>query len=119
MEGGDKIIVLDTSGWLPYYGLGNPDKVLIIHTIVDSLKSYGYRLGYTSVTLYEVKRSPRPEIRARYKEVLHFIRTQGAYVGPSYAHLMELASFVPEDKRHDAAIAIATGPHTLLTLDMW
>ncbi|MEB3778999.1 MAG: hypothetical protein GSR85_02020 [Desulfurococcales archaeon] len=46
------------------------------------------------------------------------MRTQGTLVEPSYTHLMELVSFVPEDKRHDAAIAIATRPYGLLTLDM-
>ncbi len=40
-------------------------------------------------------------------------------MGPGYPRLIDLVSFVPEAYRHDVAIALAAGPHLLLTLDAW
>jgi len=46
-----KVLVLDTSGWLSYYGLGNPLRARLVRMIVDLLRSSGFTLGYTSITL--------------------------------------------------------------------
>ncbi len=113
------ILVLDTSGWLSYYGLGSPAKVRVVRIVVDQFRALGFGLGYTSPTLYEVRKSPRPEIRSRRADILRHMRSLGVLVGPSYGRLIDLVSFVPEAYRHDAAIALAAGPHVLLTLDSW
>ena len=115
----ERVLVMDTSGWLSYYGLGSPVKVRVVRGVVDLFRALGFVLGYTSPTLYEIRKSPRPEIRGRRADILGFVRSRGVLVGPSYDRLIDLVSFVPEAYRHDAAIALAAGPHVLLTLDAW
>jgi len=66
-----------------------------------------------------VRKSPRPEIQAVKRDILRFMREHGILVGPSFDRLIDIVSFAPERLRNDAAIALAAGPHVLLTLDSW
>ena len=85
-----KVLVLDTSGWLSYYGLGNPLRARLVRMIVDMLRSSGFTLGYTSMTLFEVRKSPRPEIQAMKRDILRFMREHGTLVGPSFDCLIDI-----------------------------
>ncbi len=117
------MLVLDTSGWIVLFGsehsptLSTSEQAVL--AVVRQLESAGYQLAYTSPTLYEIRLSPRPEVRRRRREILAYLRSRGVQVGPGYLSLLDMLSFVPEAYRHDAAIALAAGQYPLLTLDSW
>ncbi|MCE4610945.1 MAG: hypothetical protein F7B17_03130 [Desulfurococcales archaeon] len=59
------------------------------------------------MTLVEVKKSPRPEIIEKKDAIIRYIKRNGLKVGPSYLKLVGGLEHVPDDRRDDAAIALA------------
>ena len=116
---GVRLLVLDTNAWLFHYGLGPKHIVNLVRLVTGWLAKLGYGLGYTSPTLYEIRRSPRPEIAREQGKILRHISTLGTMTGPSIWQLLDILDLVEPRHRLDAAIAIAAGGHILLTLDPW
>ncbi len=114
-----KLLVLDTNAWLFHYGIGPEPIVNLVRLVTGWFVKIGYGLGYTSPTLYEIRRSPRPEIVREHGKILRHISSLGSMVGPSLWRLLDLLASVEPRHRFDAAIALAAGEHILLTLDPW
>ena len=116
---GIKLLVLDTNAWLFHYGLGPEPVVNLVRLVAGWFAKLGYGLGYTSPTIYEIRRSPRQEIAREQGKILRHISSLGNMTGPSIWQLLDILDLVEPRHRLDAAIAIAAGGHILLTLDPW
>ena len=80
-----------------------------MRAVAKALARRGYRLAYASPTIREIRRSPRPEIVSRRDDIIRYIHTHGARVGPGFWELINAAekAGAPPDMLGDAAIIIA------------
>ena len=103
-----RYLVMDTCAWLFHYGLGPAATVAAVRSVAAALQRHGYRLAYTSVTLREVRSSPRPEIARQRGKIIQYIRRAGVRVGAGYWDLLNRATAlrVPSGKVNDAAIIL-------------
>ena len=122
-EQATRYLVLDTNAWIFHYGLGPSGTVATIRAVVEALRQHGYTPAYTSVTVREVRASPRLGIIRHRDEILRHIHNSGVRVGPGYWELVEAArrEGVPPGRRHDGAIVIASegNDRVFLGSDEW